>query len=258
MSPSDPARDSARELPPIEPGKPLPPEYWPDLGALVTEDDTPVDNLFAEKQQRLLTDVLYVSWEGPQDGFLATGNVGLFYQPDEPPLVPDGLLSLHVRPPREDVGAKANRSCFVWLKGKPPEAVVEVVSNREGGEDTIKLATYARIGVTYYAIFDPFRSLSDEPLRIYVLRETRYERQVGAWLSAVGLGLTLWEGEVEGMPATWLRWCDAHGNVLLTGTERAEQEHARAEAAEVRAEHEHARAERLAAQLREMGIDPEG
>jgi hypothetical protein len=108
----------------------------------------------------------------------------------KPLLVPDGLLSLHVRPPREDVGAKANRSYFVWLNGKPPEAVVEVVSNREGGEDTTKLATYARIGITYYAILDPFRCLSDELLRIYVLRETRYERQVGVWLSAVGLGLT--------------------------------------------------------------------
>jgi len=40
-----------------EPG-PLPPELWPEVEHLVTEDDTPVDNIFSEKQQRLLTESL--------------------------------------------------------------------------------------------------------------------------------------------------------------------------------------------------------
>jgi len=30
-----------------------------DIAALITEDDTPVDNLPSEKQQRLLTESLY-------------------------------------------------------------------------------------------------------------------------------------------------------------------------------------------------------
>ena len=34
---------------------------------LITEDDEPVDNLFSEKQQRLLTESLYTSWDGPGD-----------------------------------------------------------------------------------------------------------------------------------------------------------------------------------------------
>ena len=37
----------------------------PGVEHLVTEDDTPVDNLFSEKQQRLLTEPLYASWPGP-------------------------------------------------------------------------------------------------------------------------------------------------------------------------------------------------
>jgi hypothetical protein len=37
---------------------PLPPELWPEVEHLVTEDDTPVDNIFSEKQQRLLTESL--------------------------------------------------------------------------------------------------------------------------------------------------------------------------------------------------------
>ncbi|KPA19572.1 hypothetical protein MHK_000211, partial [Candidatus Magnetomorum sp. HK-1] len=30
---------------------------------LITEDDEPVDNLFSERQQKLLTDTLYANWK---------------------------------------------------------------------------------------------------------------------------------------------------------------------------------------------------
>lgn len=47
----------------------------------MTEDATPVDNLFSEKQQRLLTESMYSSWRGPgaERPFLALANVGMFY-----------------------------------------------------------------------------------------------------------------------------------------------------------------------------------
>jgi hypothetical protein len=49
----------------------------PDLSALVTEDDTPVDNLFSAKQQRLLVEPLYTSWSGSGEGrpFLVEANL---------------------------------------------------------------------------------------------------------------------------------------------------------------------------------------
>lgn len=53
-----------------------------DVEDIVTEDDTPVDNLFSEKQRRLLTEPLYTLWPGPVDdegnsrSFLVTANVG--------------------------------------------------------------------------------------------------------------------------------------------------------------------------------------
>lgn len=37
-------------------------EVAPDTSGLITEDDTPVDSLPSEKQQRLLTEPLYSSW----------------------------------------------------------------------------------------------------------------------------------------------------------------------------------------------------
>ena len=68
----------------------FPAEFRPDVEDLVTEDDAPVDNIFSEKQQRLLTEALYSSWTGRR--FVALANVGLFYQTHRAPLVPDVLL----------------------------------------------------------------------------------------------------------------------------------------------------------------------
>ena len=91
---------------------------------LVTEDDTPVDNVFSEKQQRLLTEPLFTSWPGPgeEQPFVAMANVGLFYALRRAPLAPDVLLSLGVRLPA-DIRLKHNRSYFVWeYGGKAPRS----------------------------------------------------------------------------------------------------------------------------------------
>ena len=85
----------------------------PDLRDVITEDDTPVDNLISEKQQRLLTTTLYSSFV-TDFPFLVTANVGLFYRDKIPPLVPDVLLSLRVKIP-EDWSEKKNRSYFVFF-----------------------------------------------------------------------------------------------------------------------------------------------
>ena len=112
-----------------------------------------MDNMFSEKQQRLLTEPLYSSWDAGRL-FLATANVGLFYAVRQPPLVPDVLVSLDVEVPGDWL-AKEHRSYFLWEFGKAPEAVVEIVSNTEGGETTDKMLKYAQIGILYYAIYDP-------------------------------------------------------------------------------------------------------
>jgi Uma2 family endonuclease len=240
----------------------LPPELRPRVDNLVTEDDTPVDNMFSEKQQRLLTEPLYSSWDAGRL-FLATANVGLFYAVRQPPLVPDFLMSLDVEAP-EDLMLKEHRSYFIWEFGKAPEAVVEIVSNTEGGETTDKMRKYAQIGILYYAIYDPDRAVQSEPLRVFVLRDLSYTPCSPEWLPVLGLGLTLWQGTFENCDAVWLRWCDRQGRVIPTGAERAEQERQRADQERQRADQERQRAdqerlraERLAAQLRALGATPE-
>lgn len=227
---------------------------------LVTEDDTPVDNLFSAKQQRLLVETLYTSWSTHDDGtprvFLADTNVGLFYAVRKPPLVPDAFLSLGVRPGK-NIWEKRNRSYFLWEYRKPPEVVIEVVSNREGEEDGRKLTIYAQIGVQYYAIYDPDDQLREGLLRIYTLCGKSYVPMARRWLPKVGLGLTLWNGVYEGFEDVWLRWVDQHKNVLPTGAEQARQEREQARRAVREREQAFQRAERLAGQLRAMGIDPD-
>jgi hypothetical protein len=78
------------------------------------------------------------------------------------------------------------------------------------------------------------------------------------------LRLILWEGVFEGLSDLWLRWCTPEGDLLPLGQERAEQAESRAAQAEGRAASEAAarrqaeeRAARLAAKLRELGIEPE-
>jgi Uma2 family endonuclease len=246
---------AARPTPAVE----APDADWvaPDISGLVTEDDAPVDNILSEKQERLLTEPLYSSWAGPPPGedaeprrFAALANVGLFSSPGERPLVPDMMLSVDVAI-AEDLGEKLNRSYFIWQFGKPPEVVVEIVSNRDGGELGERFGRYRRMRVAYYVVYDPLHALGEPVLRTFELRGDLYVAVERPWFETLGLGLIEWEGVFEGLQGTWLRWCTLDGPVVPTGAERAVIAEARAGVAE-------ARAERLAARLRELGIDPNG
>ena len=151
---------------------------------------------------------------------------------------------------------KRHRAWFLWIFGKWPDAVIEIVSNTEGGEDTHKLTEYAKIGVPYYVIHDPANLLKKGVLRAFALREGRYEPIDPRWLANLGLGLVLWHGKFEDVEAEWLRWCDRDGNVIPTGAERATAAEAALAAAEERAKAAEERADRLARQLGASGAEP--
>lgn len=222
----------------------------PDVSHLITEDDGPV-NLFQDKQSDILVETLRVSWEQGRP-FLSAADVGIFRVAENPPIVPDVLLAVGVSAP-EDGQAKENRSYFVWKYGKPPEIVIEIVSNKKGGEDTTKLEQYARIKVPYYVIYDPAQHLSARHLRVFQLSGASYMEKVDRFFPEVGLGLVLWEGPFDNWSTAWLRWVDPSGTLLATG----EEERLRADQERSRADLEQARAERLAEKLRALGLDPD-
>ncbi len=258
----------------------IPLEFMPRYHDIITEDDTPVDNLFSEKQMRLLTETLYASWkpEHPryEGRFFALANVGLFYGDHEPPLVPDVMLSLGVDAPSGDLGKKEHRSYFIWhYSGKVPEVAIEIISNLKGGELDEKMERYATLGhIPYYVVFDPFGIYGKaNALRVFANTGWEYvelETSDCTVLQRIGLGLTLWEGVYETVNAVWLRWCKPDGTLIPTGKERADAEQHRADAERQRADVERqradaerqraeaaeARAEALAAKLRALGLEP--
>ncbi|WP_416212243.1 Uma2 family endonuclease [Nostoc sp. DedSLP03] len=211
----------------------------PDANQLVTENET-LDNFATSKQKRLLISSLYSSLQ-PQT-FLAAANVGIYHTDGQPVIVPDVFLSLDVQV-SQNWWEKQNRCYMIWRFGKPPEVVLEIVSNKEGDELGKKLKIYEQMRASYYIVYDPNQQLGEKLLCVYELRGRRYFETSENWLEQVGLGITLWEGEFESRQNNWLRWCYQDGNVLSTGDERAsiaEQ-----------------RAQMLAERLRAMGVDPD-
>jgi len=249
----------------------IPPEVIPNLDELVIEDGTPVDNIFAEKQERLLARSLHSSWPGPGEGrtFQVFANVGLFYADKTPALAPDVMLATDIST-GGDLMVRENRSYFIWERGKPPDVAIEFVSDLREREEDFKFAKYARIGVPYYVIFDPSERLGKGILRAFVLHGGAYQPLPEPWFPALNLGLILWQGTFEGHAAQWLRWCDEERRIIPTGQERADKEYQRAEEERLRADNADERAEQqrlrgdeerrkreqLEARLRALGVDP--
>jgi len=243
-----------------------------------------VDNIYSEKTMRLLTEPLYSSWLGPKTSdetprtWFASANVGVFASPELPPLVPDVLLSLDVAVNPQAPHDKKHNTYFVWVMGKAPDVVIEVVSNRKGHELSKRKDGYLRMRVAYYVVWDPEGHASTRELSAFMLSGDHYLPMTQAdFPSLGGLSLRPWEGTFEGLETRWLRW-HLDGQMIPTGKERADAEAARAETEAARAETEAARAEteaaraeteaaraqaaadradKLAALLRAQGIDPD-
>ena len=213
----------------------------------ITEDDEPVDNLFSEKQQRLTIEVLQsssIDWTTRD--FMACANVGVYHDKNiRIPVVPDMFLAMDVKHPKS-WRKKKNKCYFAWEMGKLPDLVLEIVSNKVGGEESTKKELYAKLGIKYYIVHDPYFYLSKDELKVYQLvRNERYEllTESNNFMPEINLGIQIWQGIFEKEESTWHRWCTKDGTNLLTGMERADLEKEKTEQEKARAEQEKARAE---------------
>ncbi len=119
------------------------------------------------------------------------------------------------------------------------------------------------IRIPYYGIFQ----IDNSQLEVYHLVDFVYQKlepnSRGHYpIESLEVELGLWQGSYQNQTQPWLRWWDLQGNLLLTGSERAElekqrtaQAEAKAQEAEARAQEAEAKAARLAERLRANGTD---
>ena len=254
---------SPLELPPVE--------------ELVTDDGEPMESERHKKQMDLLIASLELAWAERQD-FYVGGNMALYFSPRQ-------IRNNDFRGPDVFVVTETERrerkAWVLWEEeGRVPDVIIELISPSTEKEDRgPKKETYRRLRVANYFLFDPFSAKLegfefDFRTRRYVRKVP--DRQGRLRCEPLGLWLGTHRHRFQGLEAQWLCWFDGAGNFLPepewvaqkqkaradAAEERAEsaearlgQETERAESAEARAKLAEANAERMAAKLRELGVE---
>jgi Uma2 family endonuclease len=226
-------------------------------------------------QPQLLRETFQPPEWNPEMVFTAS-DLNLYYNVRHPSWYkrPDWFAVVGI--PRLYEGDNLRLSYVIWQEQVSPFIVVELLSPDTEAED---------LGQTMSAPGDPPPKwqVYEQILRVpYYIVFSRYTNQIQAFclvggqyepvamtenrlpIPRLGLSLGLWQGGYQNINRLWLRWLTAEGNLILTPSEQAAAARAqvtaaeqRATAAEQQAAAARAQAERLAAKLRELGIDPE-
>lgn len=223
---------------------------WEPLPADFHLPDEPVENIQQPPLAAALTDALGAAGR-IQPEMLIGSNFGLVatVRKEAVVKVADWFLMPQMQPATLKAIRRSNRPNF----GKGSIAIVmEFLSEEEGGELSVrstppygKLHFYEQIlQVPTYVTYDPY----EVSLEVRSLQAGRYALQAPDangrfWIPELQLFLGIWYGDRLCQTINWLRWWDASGNLLLWSAEQAEQERSRAD--------------RLAAKLRELGVDPD-
>ena len=231
----------------------------PTAAELPHSDETPVDNQLQDDIPHLLKAILQRLWCDRSDWLFAV-DMGLYYNPDEPAIVPDAFLAIGVDRFRDLNG---RLSYVLWEEENiMPILALEVVSQKYNGEYEQKLEDYQSLGILYYAIYNPrggqgrrFRQRS--VLEVYKRIDRQYVLQPGnpVWMPELGFGLGCERGNNGGWHREWLYWYDQEGHRYPTNEELARQEREQRRLAEERAAQEREQrrlAEERAAQEQEQ------
>jgi Uma2 family endonuclease len=229
-------------------------------------DGKPVENTYQPFQSALLTGVLTPVLDRlhPDGNYLAASDTGIYWRRTKDPLegcrAPDWYYIANV--PRL-LDGEFRRSYVIWEEVISPFLVIEYVSG-DGSEERDatpyagKFWIYERaIKAEYYVIWDPFRVELEVYERVHGLYRRMTPNTDGRYrILGMGVEFGVWNGTYQGLPADWLRAWE-NGRLVPTPEELADVQTQRAEAEKQRAEAEKQRAEKLAAKLRELGVDPD-
>ncbi len=236
-------------------------------------DGKPVENNYQTYQTALLISLLTPVLERryPGGNYYAAADNGIYWKRTEEPLqgcrAPDWYYVPNVT---RLLDGEIRRSYVLWEELIPPVVLIEFVSGdgseeRDSTPNSGKFWVYEQaIRGKHYLIWDPFRV----QLEVHELIEDRYHQRTadahGRYLiPELGVEFGIWNGVYQGITADWLRIWD-NGQLVATPEElneierqATERQRRRADSEKRRAEHEKQRADRLAARLRELGLDPE-
>jgi Uma2 family endonuclease len=216
------------------------PNYLPSADELPDPEEKFIDSELQELIPGLLKAILLIHWADRLDWFFGI-DMGIYYHPEEPPLVPEAFLSLGVK----RFEYEELRPCYaVWEENAIPSLVLEVVSKHYRKEYTTKFEEYQSLGILYYVTY-AFRRRRKARFEVYKLVNGNYELQPEnpVWMPEIGLGIGCERGNYSGVTREWLYWYDADGKRYLTPEEQVKQEAQRAN--------------RFAQRLRELGEDPD-
>ena len=225
-SPTPPAEDYTPPLPPTD---------------LIFDDGEPLESNRHRIAMNALIELVHQAYQGREDYF-AGGNMFIYYSSEQVRNKdfkgPDFFVTL-------DVDGTRERLCWViWEEGgRYPDVIIELMSPSTANQDTgEKKRLYEKIFRTPdYFVYNPFER---ESLRGWHLGSNgRYEELTPdhrgwLWCESLGLWLGLWDGTIGRETASWLRFYDRQGNLILLAQERAEREQERAELAQQQAERE--------------------
>jgi Uma2 family endonuclease len=232
------------------------PKSLPDHTQLPDSDGNFVKNFQEHPQSILLTESIWPTLETlhPDGQFCIGQDSGIYWritEPPEPPqrgaVSPDWFYVPNVPPTLNGI---SRRSYVMWQEFVAPLIVLEFVSATGAEErDTTpyqgKFWVYEQVlRIPFYGIYE----VEKASVEMYYLEEGIYTpmsaNDRGHYpIPRMAVEIGIWPGVYKNMDLPWLRWWDSQGNLLPTGEERAEREKRRAD--------------RLAARLRELGIDPE-
>ncbi len=258
-----------------------------DHTQLPDSDGTFVKNFQEHPQSMLLTLSIWPVLSALHaDGHYCIGqDSGIYWRLTEPPELgaeaPDWFYIPGVPPLLE---GKVRRSYVLWQEVLAPLIAIEFVLDN-GDEVRDKTSPFANpeakagkfwiyeqaIRIPFYAIYE----MEKAKVEVYKLIGGCYEKcspneRDHYPIAAMGVELGIWQGSYSNQILPWLRWWDSEGNLLLIGDERADQEQQRADQEQQRADQEQQRADqeqqradqeqqradKMAAKLRELGIDP--
>ena len=258
-------------------------------------DGVPVENFYQPIQSWLLLDTLnsHLPKVHPDGQYALGADSGVYFRRTNPPLqgcrAPDFF---YVPGVPKLLDGQPRRSYVIWAEGVHPLLVIEYVSGngdeeRDETPEKGKFWIYEReIRAKYYLIWDP----DADQLDAFELVEGRYRPMMGNDdgrypIPEMDVAFGIWDGTFDDTPALWLRPWTLDGELILSSGEALSEaqekvetmrrkanadrrlamtEKHRADEAETRAaverqakEAERQAKEKLAAKLRELGIDPD-